>query len=180
MKTTLIIILLFLLILMVVNYPLKIKWSFHFNVLKNIGFIVFKVFFIRLLSERVKINKEFEFVAEKEKGEKKSSLFFKNYMLSLAKKVNVKNIDIICDLGADDAYFISVISGSALTFISSVIAFILNKYEDVKIYYDLLPNYNEYQFELTGKIIVSFTIVDVFKSLIEAFKLTKRSEVYGK
>lgn len=164
-----------LFIVLVVLYPFKITWRFHINLLENIGFLVFKVLFIRLTVERFKISNDFKIEKEKEKESKKDKTFFHNYILSLAKRVNAKKIDFFSDVGAkDDAYFVSVFSGYLGVCLSSIFCLILNRYSLVKIFNYFVPNYREPRLEFTGKIIVTFNLISVLISLFEAYKLTKK------
>ena len=77
----------FMFILLVVTYPFKISWYFHINLLNNIGFVVFKVLFIRLMCERFKIDNHFEFQTEREKKKKKNQVFFHNYIFCLSNTI---------------------------------------------------------------------------------------------
>lgn len=176
MKTILIAIFVLIFVFMVVLYPFKIKWYFHFNLLKNMGFVVFKVMFIKLLCEKIKINERLEFEAEGEKTKnKKNKKFFKEYVLLLAKKVDVKHLDLFCDVGVgDDAYFVSMLSGYINAIGSALFSVFLNKYKDIKICYNTIPYYQEEKLEFAGKIIVSFNLINVFVSLYLARKTTKK------
>ena len=166
-------------------YPFRIKWSFHFNILKNIGFVVFKVLFIRLLCERFKINNKCEFEYEKEKKKsKKNQEFFHEYIMALAKRVDVKRIDFFSEIGlVDDAYFLSMFDGFVSVGLYNLIGLFLNKYKDIKIFYDNTVVYEGEKLEFTGKIIVTFSLVSVIISVISALKiLIKKRKVnnYGR
>ena len=160
-----------LLIVLIIGYPFKIKWSFHINLLENVGFVVFKVLFIRLTCERFKLNSRGQIEVERERKEKRNKLLIQKYIYSLAKRVEVKNVDLFVDVGAEnDAYFVSVLSGYIGASLSVVEALIINKYEKVKMYVFYIPNYEESKLECTGKIIVRFSLIDVAFAFIEALK----------
>jgi len=171
-STKLVIIFIVFFVLLFITYPFKITWRFHINLLENLGFVVFKVLFIRLLCERFKIS-NFEIKTEREKEKKRKNEFFKNYIICLAKRVNAKKIDLFFDVGAeDDAYFVSMLSGYVGALFSSLSALLLNRYSGVKIFNSFVPNYEKSELNITGKIIVEFNLITVFISLITALKLT--------
>ena len=164
----------FMFILLVVTYPFKISWYFHINLLNNIGFVVFKVLFIRLMCERFKIDNHFEFQTEREK--KKNQVFFHNYIFCLSKRVDVKKIDVFCDVGSEeDAYFISMLNGYIDAVLAMVSGVFLNRFKSLKIFNNVEPYYEKSILEFTGKIIVSFNLISVLLSTIMAYKLTKKS-----
>lgn len=162
-------------ILLIITYPFRIKWSFHFNVLENIGFVVFKVLFIRLLCERFKINNKCEIETEREKKKsKKSEIFFHSYIYNLAKRVDVKRIEFFSDIGfKEDACFISLCCGVVNVSIEMLKSLFLVKYDNVKLYTKNSIDYENNKLEFTGKIVVCFNLVVVFLSLIQAFKFIR-------
>lgn len=174
-----------LLIIMIVMYPFKIKWSFHINLLENVGFVVFKVLFIRLLCERFKINSKCEFEIEREKKKNKnknSQIFFQGYIYNLAKLVDVKSIDMFTDIGyGDDAYFVSMLTGCVEASLMCLFSLFLNKYKSVKIFNKSESCYEKDVLMLTGKIIVSFNLMAVFVSLFNAYKYyrNQKENVHG-
>jgi len=175
MKTALLILLITFFMILFISYPFKIKWSFHFNVLKNVGFVVFKVLFIRLTCERFKINNKCEIEIESEKKKKKDDQFLKQYIYSLAKRVDVKRIDLFCDIGLkDDAYLLSMTCGYIDSFFNICYSVLLNRYVDLKIFYRCEPTYQRECLEATGKIIVTFSLIDVLISVYNAYRRYKR------
>jgi len=169
MKTLILILLIIFMIIAVLNYPFRIRGTFHVDVLNNIGFAVFKVLFIRLLSEKFKLSKSGKIEVEKEKNKKrkKNKILINKYFKCLSERSHVRRVDLFFDAGSkENVFFVSMLSGYVGVITSSISAVLINKYKDIKLFNSFKPSYNKDKLEVTGDLIASFSLKDMITSFI--------------
>lgn len=154
---------------MFITYPFKIKGVFHVDVLNNVGFIAFKVLFIKLTAIRFKLSKNGKIKTHKLK-KKKNNYLFTFYVLSLAQKVDVKKLELFFDFGDEDPFVASMISGYVGSFCSTIVSVFLNKYKGIKVFTSFMPNFDKKQLETSGEFVVTFSLIDVTLSFVHALK----------
>ena len=161
---------LILLVVSIVIYPFKMKGAVHVNVVENIGFAVVRVFNIRLFSGRLKMASGGKVSLEKEKNKKKKNKnkgLSRHYFLSLIKKVVVKKAELFFNGGAENnAHLVSMVSGYVNVFVSSIFAVFMNKYNHMKTFISIEPEYEKERLELTALGVISFSLLDMFLSFI--------------
>jgi len=169
MKAFLLVLFITFFIIAFITYPFKIKGVFHIDVYNNVGFIAFKVLFIKLAAVRFKLADNGQIKVHKlKKKKKKDNYLFTFYVLSLAQKVNVKKLELFFDFGNEDPYFASLVSGYMGAITSSIISVFLNRYEGVKIFTSFIPKFDKNQLEASGEFVVTFSLIDVLLSFINA------------
>ncbi len=187
MKATLLIVFIVLFVVLLLVYPFKIKGAFHFNAIEDVGFVVLKVFVIKLVCMRFRFNNKggLELKKYKKKKKKKKPVtLLGSYFMSLAKKLDVKKIQFFFSSGVpDNAYLVCMVNGAVETISASMFAVLLNKYKHLKIFSDVDPVFNENKLEVTASVVVSFCLLDMLLSVIHAyiyyFKLLRRAKKHG-
>lgn len=173
MKETLMIVVLICIALIIVSYPFKIRGAFHVNVLKDVGFIVIKLFWFKLFCARFKISSDGKLLVEeiKKRKRKPNKMLLMYYFSCLIKKIDVKKIELYFTGGSDsDAHYVSMLCGCISSISAAVFSVLINKYRKIKIYNNIEPNFSDNKLETTMAFAVRFSLLNVMSSLLCAYK----------
>ncbi len=185
MKQGLIIALLVVLVVLVIIYPFKFKLALHFNVLELVGFIAIKFLGFNLVTMKLYIDENgkpcIQRGKKKKKKKKKPFSYRQAYFMSLGKRLEIKKFEIYLSYGqASDAYLTSMACGVVLMIDSLLSSVLLDNYKHVKIYTDIDPIYNDDRLELSGAVVITFSILDLVVSvllgLVNYFKVKKEAK----
>ena len=174
-----------LLAVLVIIYPFKFKVALHFNVLELVGFIAVKSFGLNIVSAKILIDEDgkpqVEIGKRKKKKKKKPFSYSQAYFMSLGKRLEVKKFEVYLSYGQQsDAYLTSMACGVVLMFDSMLSSVLLDKYKHVKIFTDIDPIYNDDRLELSGAVVITYSILDLVISillgLINYFKAKKEAK----
>ena len=183
MKEIVLIFFIILFVVSVITYPFKLKGALHINVIENIGFAVIKVFNIRLFNAKFKVASDGHFAMEKEKEKKqkkKNKELHRLYFMCLAKKIDLKKSEFFFTTGStSDACLVSLIGGYINVFVSSVIAVLMTKYKHMKSFVNIEPDYQKDRIEMTASAVISFSLLDMFVSIMCAL-INYKKEKRGK
>lgn len=104
--------------------------------------------------------------------------FVKNLSKEIIDRLDVKKIEIFFTGGfVDDSFSSAMLCGTVSSMVRSVYSYLSLKYDDVKLYEDVDPTYNESNLEITFESVVSVSIFKLLVSLIKANSKTKRKEI---
>ncbi|MBQ7467167.1 MAG: hypothetical protein IJS74_03765 [Clostridia bacterium] len=159
---------------LVLVYPFKFKVALHFNVIELVGFIAVKSFGLNIISMKILIDEngklDIEIGKRKKKKKKKPFSYSQAYFMSLARRLEVKKFELYLSYGqASDAYLTSMACGVVLMIDSMLSSILLDNYKHVKIFTDIDPIYNDDRLELSGAVVVTFSIFDTAISILLGF-----------
>lgn len=183
MKEIIMCLIIFLFMLSVITYPLKMVCAIHVDVVNMIGFAVVSVYSFKLLNIKCEMTKGKIKITKKHKRKKKNDKSFsKCYLKNLVNKLEIKKMDLFFDAGeVDNVKLVSILCGSISSIFAILISVLLNKFQDMKVFKCINPHYDKQIFELSGRLVLNFTLIDVVLSFISALKEKyERSFRYGK
>ena len=181
MKCIFLIVLIVLFVALVLIYPFKLKGALHADLVNNVAFVVIKVFDIKLHSSKVQISDgKIKIDKKKKKNKHKDKKLHHYYFMSLIKKVNVKKLEVMLDVGfKNNPYLTSMLCGGISLLISCLSVIILELYGSNRVFESVQPHYDYNIFELSGELVVSFTLLDMFISIISAIINKRKEKVNG-
>lgn len=161
-----------LFVLSVLYYPFKMKGAVHFNIFEEVGFVVFKIFNIKVYSAVLNVDNAGKFsIDDKKRKKKKINNITKEYFGCLLKKVSLKNVEVYFDCGIkDDACKSALICGYVDALANSVFAVLLSKNKQMRSIALINPLFNEERLELTSSCEASLCLFDVVLSFLCAVK----------
>ena len=163
-----------LFVVALILYPFKIKAVMHVNVFEDLAFLAVKVFDFKLFCARFTITKEGKLDIDKfkkKKKKKKDPLLLYSYFTCLAKLLNIKKFELYFTSGfKNNAYHSAMLCGYVNVFSSIVCGLLLNKYKHIKIYSDIGADFENNRLELSGMVVVCFSLLDMLISVICAYK----------
>lgn len=180
MKSMLIVFFVILLIFFILIFPFKIRLMGHLDLVKMKGFYCFKVLGIKFLNGRIYM----------ENGEIKAenSINFmdgkinKDYMVKLSQeiisRIDVKKTELYFTGGTLESSFSSAIMcGSISSFVETLYSILSLKFDNVKLYSDIKPTFNENNFELTFDVAIAISLLKILISIFSALiKLKQKKE----
>lgn len=173
-----------LFVLLVLTYPFKLKTAVHINFLEDVGFGAVKFLNLKLFCARFKITKNGKFEihnAVKKKKKKKNKTIRKKYFLCLASLLKIKKFEVMLDAGYEDnAYLLSMFCGYFSNLSSSLIAVLMNKYKGIKVFYRVNPFFKQNRLELSGSIVVSFSLLDMIVAIFCSYFCFMKSKIKEK
>ncbi len=184
MKLALIIFASILFLILILTYPFKIKVATHINFLKDVGFLAIKFTAIKLFCGRFTITKNGKFEvknAVKKKKKKKNKEVRKKYFTCLASMISVRKFELFLDAGHEsNAYLVSLICGYIGALTMTGVGALMNRYHGMKVFTRINPSYTEYRLELSGSIVLRFTLLHIILSLACAYFCFIKSKVKEK
>ena len=181
MKNLLIVFFIVLLILCVLFFSFKTRMMAHFNFLSLKGFYSFKIWRLKLLCGMIEKNDSGELTIINTNNILKGDFnkpFMKELSKEISSRVDVKKIEIFFTGGfVDDSFTSAILCGTVSSLVQSVYSYLSLKYDDVRLYDDIDPTYNESNLEITFEAVISISIFKLIMSLIKANIKTKRKEI---
>ncbi len=178
MTSVLIVFFVVLLLFFIIIFPFKIRLMGHFNLFELKGYYCFKVLFLKFLNGRITM----------QNGELKmensvnlfdgyyNGKFVKNLSKEIFLRTDVKKVEMFFTGGISDNSFSSaIICGSVSSVVETIYSYLSQKYDNVKLYEDVSPTFNENNLELTFDVVVSISLLAIALSIIIAtFKSIKK------
>ncbi len=184
MRIALLVVFISLLVLMVLTYPLKVKFALHVNVKDDVGFGAIKFMHLKLFCARFKISKTGKLEvnsAIKKKKKKKNKQIRRKYFLCLMKVLQIRKFEIFLDVGgSQNASSVALACGYVSAIFSSIIAVLMNQYKGIKTFMRINPSYEETRLELSGSIVLSICALDIILSFVCAISCYVKSKIKEK
>ena len=183
MKVGVLIFFIFALVVTVLNYPFKLKVAVHVNMLENLGFAMVKIFGCRLTNIKFELhNGRVGVKKNKKEGKKKFKQIRKFYLLCLLKNVVVKKGEVFFSFGIkEDAFKTAMVVGCVNSLVCSMFAVLINRNKGMKTFVSVEPCYKENKLEVSVLGVVSFSLIDVIKSIncavLKYFKERRKQNV---
>lgn len=181
MRNVLIVFFIIALIFLIMITPFKTRFMGHLNMIELKCFYSLKVWFVKILSGMI--------ISENGKIEMKNEEtfltgsynedFVKQLTKGILKEIDVKKVELFFIGGFKENSFSSAIMcGSVLSVIESLYGYLSLKFDNVKMYKDVKPTFDEDNLELTMDIVVSVSLFTLLKVLLTTTKkLTKLKEI---
>lgn len=167
------------LLFLILIFPFKARFMGHFNLIEKKGFYSFKIWRIKILCGRIFVNNENKIQIENMNNKLKGGYennFMKEWGKKLLKVVAVKKVELFFNGGIKQNSFSSaILCGSANLLISLLYSFLSQTYENVKLYEDVTPTFDNNSLELTFDFVVEVSILQIITSLIKT-KIKNRKE----
>lgn len=164
------------LVMLVLVFPFKTRVMGHVNLLELKCYYSVKSWIIKLLCGKIEVeNGALEMTNEETllSGSYDND-FMKKVFGELITRLDVKKVEIFFTGGfKENSYASAIMCGTIVSLVESLYGYLSLKYENVKMYKDINPTFDENNLELTLDLVVSFSIVGIVKSLLTAGKKTK-------
>ncbi len=178
MKSMLIVFFIAVLLLMIILFPFKVRLMTHFNVLSFKGYYSFKIWRFKLLCGKIERDDNGEFKITNANNILKGDLsnpFIKSLSKEILDRIELKKIEIFFSGGfINDSFSSAMMCGTISSAIKSIYGYLSLMYEDVKLYEDINPTYDENNLELTFSGMISISLFKLFTSVIGAVIKTKK------
>lgn len=184
--------LIFLLVLIILIFPITLKVKIDYNALDNKGLIVFYIFGIRIFIQKWKfgVNKII-FIA---KNNKKSEMIlfdfdggskYGDYLIKdIIKRIELNTLKLFVNLGVEEFSMYTAILNYSLRLPSSIVFDYIDKIKKPeKLVCQILPDFYRNSFFVAINTSVTTSLIMVGISLVSAFiqyKKKKRKFIYGK
>lgn len=183
MQSLWLIIIVFFLVLLIL--PVFVKAYVSFDFLHNLGVLSLYIFFIKILTYKIKYEKG-DIVVYTNKNKKeievkvsnKQLRFLKQLSVQLKQKIILKKINIFSRIGLNDASSTALCIGLFNILASIIVGYIKFSKKSAKMIINSNPNYNGSNFTISIVASCFITLFDIIYSLIMSFVIIKRSEKY--
>lgn len=183
MQSVWLIIVVFFFVLLIV--PIFAKVYLSYDILHNVGTISLYVFFIRILTYKLKYIKN-QIVVYTNKNKKdievkisnKQIRFLKQFSVQIQQKIIVKKVNIISRIGLNDAFYTALCSGLINVVSGMFVGYLKNIKKSAQFVIDTNPNYNGKNFTIAIVAKCFVTIFDVVYAILMSLSIIKRSEKY--
>lgn len=180
MRNLLIVFFVIIFLILIITFPFKTRLMGHINLLEMKGFYSFKVWRVKLLCGKIFLNNLNEFEIQNSNNMLNGEID-KNFLGALSKdvikKLEIEKIELFFTGGVSENSFMSaMMCGTVLSLIQTLYGYLSEQYECVHLYEDIVPTYNENNFELTFDIVVKISLFQICLSLIKAQKIKIRME----
>lgn len=177
MRNMLIVFLCLSLVILVFVFPFKTRIMGHINLLEMKCYYSVKSWIIKLIcgkieveNGKIKMENEETFLTGSYDND-----FVKSIFGELLSRLDVKKVELFFTGGfKENSYYSALLCGTILSMVESMYGYLSLKYDDVKMYKDIKPTFDENNLELTVDLVVSFSIFGIVKSLMQASKNTKK------
>ena len=178
MKSMLIVFFIALLLLLIIMFPFKIRAMGHFNLLSLKGYYTLKIWRLKILCGKIERDDSGELKVTNANNILKGDFnnpFVKKLSKEILDRIDVKKIEIFFTGGfINDSYSSAIMCGTISSVIKSLYGYLSLMYEDVELYEDVNPTYNESNLELTVSGIVCVSLFKLFVGVISANIKTKK------
>lgn len=162
-----------LLLLLILTARIKIKAAVHVNIPENVGFGAIKFVSLKLFCAKFSIAKNGKISMEsalKKKKKKKKAILRRNYIKAMLGLISVRKFEVFIDSGTTaNASSLCLFTGFTEALCSAINAFLLNKYRNVKIFSGFTTSFDRPRLEISGSIVISFSLLDMMISIIYAY-----------
>lgn len=159
-------------VIMVLSFPFKTRFMCHLNFIEMKGFYSLKIMKIKLLSGMIYINELKEFMIENSVdliSKSYNKPFMRAFAKELINKINVKKIEIYFTGGFEDNSSNSaIVCGTVSSFVQTIYSYLSIVYDDVKLYEDVEPTFNENNLEVTFDGVISISFLKIIIAIIVA------------
>lgn len=157
--------------------PFKIRLMGHFNLMELKGFYCFKVLMFKVLNGRI-TKKESGIVMENSinfMDGKIGKEYMKKFTSEIVSRTDVKKVELYFTGGIRDNSFSSaIICGGVSSFVQTVYGYLSHKFDNVSLFSDVSPTFNEDNLELTFDACISISILSIIISAIKAGSKQKK------
>lgn len=175
MKSILIVFFIVGFLLMLIMFPFKIKVMAHLDLISMKCFYCFKVWRIKVLCGRAKIDGEKQVIVENSDNLVTLNLnkdFISILIKTISKKIEVKKVKLFFTGGfVEDSYASALVCGSVSAITKAVYSILSQTYKNVEIYEDVTPTFNETNLDVSVKIGLCVSLFSVLVSLIKADRI---------
>lgn len=147
------------------------------------GYYSFKVWRLKLLCGMIFLNDlgELEVAnANNLFNGEYNKTFLKTVTKEIVKSIDVEKIELFFTGGfAENSFMSAMLCGGMSSLVQTLYGYLSLNYENVRLFEDINPTYNESNFELTFDGVVKISILQICVSLIKAQKIKNKLEKSG-
>ena len=159
-------------LIMVLSFPFKTRLMSHINVLEMVGFYSLKIMRIKLLSGKIYTNELREFMVDNSVDlitATYNNPFMKAFTKELIEKLDVKKLEIYFTGGfQDDSSTSALVCGMVSSLVQTAYSYLKMTYENVKLYEDVEPTFDESNLEITIDGVVAISFLSIMISIVKA------------
>ena len=173
MRNLLIVFFIISFLFLIVIFPFKTRLMGHLNLIDLKCYYSLKAWFLKLLCGKILIeNGKIEMINEETFLSKSYS---NDYIKLVGKKIlsemDIKKLEVFFTGGFKENSFSSAIMcGSVISFVETLFAYLSLKYDDVKMFKDIEPTFDENNLEFTLDIVVSISLWRILRCFLWAGK----------
>ena len=166
------------LLVLILVFPFKSRIMAHINFLDLKCFYSVKVWVIKILCGKAVIeNEHFNIENEDTIFSGKYDKNFKATAFEILKKIDIRKVELFFTGGfSENSFSSAIMCGSVLSIVETLYAHLSMIYDDVKMYKDIEPTFEEDNLELTLDFVASISIFQLVVSIIKAKKQLKKLE----
>lgn len=177
MRNLLIVFFVVLLLLLILILPFKTRMMGHINLVEMKCYYSVKSWILKLLCGKIIVeNGKIEMTNEETflSGSYDKN-FMKIIMQELLSKLDVKKVELYFTGGfKENSYASAIMCGSVLSLVETLYGFLSLKFDDVKMYKDIQPTFDETNLELTADLVISISILGIVKCFLKTGKKIKK------
>ena len=167
-------------LILVIMFPFKIRLMSHLNLIEMKGYYSFKVWRLKLLCGMIFLNDSGKIEVTNANNMLKG-YYNKNFVTAVSKEIlksiDVEKIELFFTVGyAENSFMSAMLCGGVSSFVQTLYGYLSLNYENVRLYEDIKPTYNESNFELTFDGVMKISILQICVSLIKAQKIKNKLE----
>ena len=159
-------------VIMILSFPFKTRLMCHINLLEMMGFYSLKIMRLKLLSGKIYTNELQEFMVENSVDLITSSYnkpFVKALTKELFEKIDVKKIEMYFTGGfIEDSSSSALMCGAITSFVQTAYSYLSMTYENVKLYEDVEPTFDDNNLEVTFDGVVAISFINIMISIVKA------------
>lgn len=153
----------------------------HFNFLSLKGYYSFKIWRLKLLCGKIEKNEDGELKVTNANNILKGD-FNKDFIKILSKetleRIDVKKIEIFFTCGfLEDSFSSAMLCGTVSSSIQSLYGYLSLKYDDVMLFEDINPTYNDSNLETTFSAVFSVSLIKLITAVIVSNLKMKKKEI---
>ena len=177
MRNLLIVFLIICIIFLIIFFPFKTRVMGHVNLLEMKCYYSVKSWIIKLLCGKIIVdngkikmtNDDTILTGDVDK------LFVKKMVGEIMSKLDIKKIEIFFTGGFKENSFSSaIICGSILSIVETLYGNLSLSFDNIKMYKDIKPTFDEDNLELTIDIVVSMSLIKILNCFLKVGKKTKK------
>lgn len=180
MRNLLIVFFVVILILLIILFPFKSRLMSHINLIEMKGYYSFKVWRLKLLCGMIFLNSSGELEMTNANNILKGKYnkdFIKAVSKEILSRIDIDKIELFFSGGfVDDSFMSAIMCGTVSSFVQTIYSILTQKYENVRLFEDIKPTYNESNFELTFDIVVKISIFQICLAILKAKKIKNKLE----